>query len=323
MKVTKVAVAHFSAVVRQKSTHIRHALRQRGVTILPWKELSQADGAIVYNIHGSSLGHIQRAYAMGKPILSLQEGMYALGWSGTLPGMRQECKRANNLNIMQFVWSRLDVENYVKTGKRKELLQHYGNPEHDQLLLPPNLTRKSLGIPEHAFVVTRIDQYAHPRGGPSWKDINEMTRHVCGLTKLDPRVWVIHCMHPKNRTHTNLTTVGQERNLTRPFKYPIFDTLRLSDLIVTVSSTEGITAAILGKPIIQYDTSRSNERWPFSQHRVAKRAVSQRELINTTQQAIDGKLNLKPKVNYRQEYYVDGKCAERTAKAIIRYFIAK
>jgi len=125
-------------------------------------------------------------------------------------------------------------------------------------------------------------------------------------------------MHPQRSGNRQVITVKQ--NIIRPFHYPIFDILRLSDLIVTISSTEGITAAVLDKPIIEYDTSRSPERWPFVPHGVARRATTQRELINCVKDALSGKFKLKPKVNYREEYHVDGNCSERTAKAIIQHF---
>jgi len=150
----KLAISHFSSVVRKKSTFIRLALEKQGVSVLPWKELPVADGAIIYNIHQSTLGHIHRAYALSKPIVSLQEGMYALGWKGSLSGMQEECIRANKFNIMQFVWSKFEAANYIATKKEKDLLQHHGNPEYDNLCGDPRITRKSLNIPDDAFVAS-------------------------------------------------------------------------------------------------------------------------------------------------------------------------
>ncbi len=315
----KLAIHCFSGIVRKKSVNLKRELITQGVIILPWKQVEEADGVIVYNIHQSAAPAIRTALSLKKPVLSLQEGMYALGWPATLPGMKKECQRANESGIMQFVWSNLDKSNYIETGKKPELLECHGNPEHDDLVRDSVITKTMLGMPEDAFVVVHIDQYAHPSGnGPSKKPLQYMFHHVRSLTLLNDRIWVITCLHPKQKRDRTPHSSG--RCIIRPFSYPIFDILRLSDLVVTVSSTEGITAAILEKPIVEYDVSNSPSRWPFVEHGVALRATTVPKLQEVTNLTMAGSLEYPRSVNYRQEYHVDGQISKRLAKQIIGFF---
>ena len=312
----KLVTHCFSAVVRKKHFNLKRALITEGVELLPWNRMHEAQGVVVYNIHHSVAETIGRSLQAGKKVLSLQEGMYAIGWPGSLQGMKKECERANASNIMQFVWSQLDRKNYIATGKDPHLLQHFGNPEHDDLLRDPTVTRHVLGIPQDAFVIVHIDQYAHPSGGPSKQQLHKMFQQVQSLVNLDQKVWAITCLHPKQRRRG----MSHERVVTRPFSYPIFDILRLSNMVVTLSSTEGLTAAILDKPIIEYDISASPSRWPFVQHGVAVRAESEAKLRELTKLTMQGSLGLSKKVDYRKEYQVDGHASQRVAQKIKRHF---
>lgn len=315
----KLAIHCFSAIVRKKSVNLKRELITQGLVLLPWRRIKEADGAIVYNIHQSTAPAIRTARSLKKPFLSLQEGMYALGWQATLTSMKKECKRANELDIMQFVWSDLDKSNYITTGKKPELLQHYGNPEHDDLIRYQVVTKTMLGIPKDAFVIVHIDQYSHPSGnGPSRRQLKYMFEHVRNLAILDERIWVITCLHPKQKRDRAPHATG--RCIIRPFSYSIFDILRLSDLVVTVSSTEGITAAILEKPIVEYDISNSPSRWPFVEHGVAFRATLVSKLEELTKLTMAGSLEFPRSVNYRQEYHVDGQISKRVAEQIVRFF---
>lgn len=314
----KIAVHHFSRCVAKKSNFVKNALAAKGISVLPWADVSQSDGAIVFNIHGPARRGIRVAQKHRKKILSIQEGMFAMGWQGTVNGMRSECRMANEQKIMHFVWSKLDYDEYASAGRDKKLMRCLGNPEHDALFLPVKTTRESIGIPEDAFVIVYLEQYAHPRGGPKKQHVEQMIRDVQKLTELDKRVWVIRCLHPRHSKGNEIRY--KDRILIRPFIYPIFDILKLSDIVITVSSTEGITAAILEKPIIQYDISRSPERWPFTKHGVAKRAKTRELLIEYTHLAMANKFALPRHVNYRQHYLIDGNCSERVADRAISYF---
>jgi len=316
----KIALHTFSSVVRHKSVVLRSALRDLGTEILSWQERAQADGCVIYNIHSLVYSAIHQAAKLKKPLISLQEGMFAIGWSSTWPGMRAECKKANTHRIKQLVWSRFEQQNYVKMGRRPELVEHLGNPEYDLLIKEPETTRASYGIPEDAFLIVHIDQYAHRRGGPNKQEIDLMSAHIEKLVDLGKHVWCIRCLHPIHSKHKQKTVAG--RLIVRPFRYPIFDFLRMADLVITLSSTEGVTSAILNVPIIQYDLSGSKERWPFTQHGVAVRATTCSKLVELTKLAMDHKLPLQPTVNYKHEYHVDGKSAERVAQHIVRYFNA-
>ena len=312
----KLAIHCFSAVVKKKSLNLRMALQAKGVELLHPKQMASADGVIIYNIHQFSQSAVKLAQQHKKPILSLQEGMYATGWPKTLQGMTAECNQANTKKIMQFVWSRLEVSQYMKTGKKIELLKHFGNPEHDDLVGEPTIDRLALGIPPDAFVVAHVDQYAHPRGGPGKGQLKLMFNDIRRLVDLDKNIWVISCLHPKQQRKPS----DRERCIVRPFSYPIFDILRLADLVVGVSSTELITAAILHKPIIQYDLSASPERWPFTKHGVAVRATTNAKLKEFTKLEMDKGLELPRELDYREEYHVDGNISQRVAKEVIRHF---
>lgn len=317
----KLAFNYFSAVTRKKSLVLRDALQKKGVELVSWKRLDEADGAIIYNIHSMVEKATVEALSKKKKILSLQEGMFARGWAATLSGMKQECVRANKRNIMHFVWSDLEIENYKKSGRDPKLMQCFGNPEHDLLLQTPKITRDHYGIPKDAVVVVHIDQYAHPKGGPNEDQMNHMGCQIKRLTN-NKNVWLIRCLHPKQKTLLSQPKT-KDRIIKRPFEYPIFDVLRMSDMVVSVSSTEAITAAILGKPLVIYDESKSPHRWPFVEHGVAKQADSYDELHSHLQDIINGSFSLSPKVNYLNKYQVDGKIADRVAENAIRYFKGK
>jgi len=312
----KLVIDCFSTIVKKKSLNLRRALQAQGVELLPLSQINKADGVIVYNIHYFAQATIRLAHQYKKPVLSLQEGMYATGWEETIPGMTEECARANERNIMQFVWSKLEASQYIKTGKNPGLLKHFGNPEHDDLIGNPTIDRMALRIPNDAFVIVHIDQYAHPRGGPTKSDLKRMFHDIRSLTFLGDNVWVVSCLHPKQPRNPS----KQERCIVRPFSYPIFDILRLADLVIGVSSTELITTAILHKPIIQYDVSNSPERWPFTKHGVAVRAITKTKLQDFTNLQMKKGLELPRDLDYREEYHIDGNIAKRVAQEVIRYF---
>jgi hypothetical protein len=316
----KIALHTFSPVVQQKSVILRKALRSLNTEILPWRDRAQADGCVIYNIHNSVYSAIHQATKLKKPLVSLQEGMFAIGWPGTWPGMRAECQKANIHKIKQLVWSRFEQQNYITMGRKPEFVDHFGNPEHDLLLREPKITRAIYDIPEDAFLIVHIDQYAHRSGGPSKEHIDLMSAHIEKTVDFAKHVWCIRCLHPIHSKQKQETVTG--RLIVRPFHYPIFDFLRMADLVITLSSTEGITSAILDVPIIQYDLSGSKERWPFTQHGVAIRATTCSKLVELTKLAMEHKLPLRPTVNYKHEYQVDGKSAERVAQSIVRYFNA-
>lgn len=313
---TKISIHTFSPVVNKKNQRISQALKKLKANIIPWNRLENSDGCLIYNIHGSVSGPIIQASKANKPIISLQEGMFAIGWKSTLSAMRKECERANKYNITQFVWSKFERENYIKMGRKPELVKCFGNPEHDLLTLPPKITKSNYNLPEDAFVILHIDQYAHPRGGPNKKDIDLMCSQIERLTSLDKRIWCIRSLHPIRSKGMDKKSSG--RVIVRPFTYPIFDFVRMADLVITLSSTEGLTSAILNKHIIQYDISNSKERWPFVEHGVAVRATSYSKLIELTQLALDDKLKIEPNFDYKMIYQVDGNATKRVAENIIK-----
>jgi UDP-N-acetylglucosamine 2-epimerase len=313
----KIAIHSFSPVVRQKSNILKKELKKHS-NILPWKNLENSDGCILYNIHGSVSNAIQEASRHKKSIISLQEGMFAIGWESTLSAMRKECERADKHNITQFVWSKFEYENYVKMGRNPELVKYFGNPEYDRLLNPPKFTRENYNIPADAFLILHIDQYAHPRGGPNKNEIELMCSQIENLTKINKDIWCIRSLHPIRSKGKSKEV--KDKIIVRPFTYPIFDFIKMADLVITLSSTEGLTASILDKPIIQYDISSSKERWPFVEHGVAMRATSQPKLVELTKLAMEGKLNLNPKFNYKNIYKVDGKATKRVVENIINHF---
>ncbi len=314
----KISPYFFSAVVRCKAKPLLESLKSKNVKIIPWKNMSDADGVLVWNIHSSAYPAIRTASNRKIPIISLQEGLYALGWKATVPAMRKECVRANTMNIHQVVWSRFERENYITTGRKPDMIVNMGNPEHDLLFNPLRETRSTFGIPEHAFVVVYLAQYAHPRGGPNEQELKQMAQYVMDLISVHSRVWVIHCLHPKQSRKVKMTQEG--RRIIRPFRFPVFDIIRMSDLVVTLSSTEAITASILKKPIIEYDISNSNPRWPFSQHGVSIRANNQKDLKKYVNAALEKKLQLPRNIDYAKEYQADGNSSNRVADYIIQHF---
>lgn len=315
----KLALDCFSNVVKSKSKNLRIALENEGVKVADWNEISSCDGGIIYNIHSSVTKRIQEANRIGKRLISLQEGMYAINWPKTLPGMKDECNRANLLKIHQLVWSPLEVDNYLYTGKEKGLLEAVGNPEHDDLLKEPNFTRASYNIPEDAYVICHLCQYAHPHGGPTSDQLNLMIDHIKKLKLINDKVYIIHCLHPNQRIP--LRYQHEPRVIPRVYAYPTFDVIRFSDLVITVSSTEAITAAILEKPLILYDISTSPERWPFSSHGVGLHINNEKDLVYKVKSFVSGDFKMpKGYVDYKQIYGVDGNSSSRVADKVINYF---
>ena len=308
----------FSKVVELKSRNIRKALESKGVEIVPWSEMESSDGGIIYNIHGSVERQLKDANKIGKKLISLQEGMYAVNWKKTLPGMKDECRRANSLKVHQIVWSQLDLQNYIFTGKDLKLIEALGNPEYDDFQKEPKFTRKDYGIPDDAVVVCHLCQYEHPNGGPTNEQFNFMIKDIKNLKKLDSNIYVIHCLHPNQRVP--LMYQKEERVIVRPFEYPVADIIRFSDVVITVSSTEAITAAVLKKPLILYDISQSPERWPFSAHGVGLKIVNEKELQLAMKSILDKTYSVNSYVDYSKAYLVDGNTSNKIADRIIKYF---
>jgi hypothetical protein len=308
----RIGINYFSHVVKHKAQNLVAALESKGVELVSCDE--DAAGYITYNIHPIGLKGVAKAIADRKKIISIQEAMYAIGWPGTVAGMRKECENANALNIQQVVWSHFETQNYIRTGRHSDKIVHLGNPEHD--FSPQKVTRESLGIADEDFVIAYIGQYEHPRGGPTQEQLDLMQQQVQKLKKLGAKILI--CPHPKNKTKL----VKEKDVFIRPFHYPIFDNLRMADLIVTLSSTEGITAAIFGKPIIEFDISNSPERWPFVYHGVAVRATNKLELVAHTKKFMAGG-KLAPTVSYKEAYHIDGNISNKVADYIIGYFEGK
>lgn len=95
--------------------------------------------------------------------------------------------------------------------------------------------------------------------------------------------------------------------------------LAVSDLVITVSSTTGLEAAVMGKPLAYINVTSKDDYIPFADMGIGFKCSNSEELAEVLQLLIDQKIQLPPNV---AKYRTDGKAAERVG-CLVKKFAEK
>lgn len=96
--------------------------------------------------------------------------------------------------------------------------------------------------------------------------------------------------------------------------------LAISDLVITVSSTTGLEAAVMGKPLVYINVTDKEDYIPFADMGIGIRCSSSEELAEQLQRILIDKNA--PVLKNTAEYKTDGKAAVRVGK-LVRDFAEK
>ncbi|NBH71717.1 hypothetical protein D3Z51_06700 [Clostridiaceae bacterium] len=88
--------------------------------------------------------------------------------------------------------------------------------------------------------------------------------------------------------------------------------IAVSDLIITVSSTTGLEAAVMGKPLLYINTTDFNEDIPFDNMGIGIRCSTADELADQIGKIFNGEGD--DKIFQNKKYATDGKAAERVGE---------
>lgn len=92
--------------------------------------------------------------------------------------------------------------------------------------------------------------------------------------------------------------------------------LAVSDLIITVSSTTGLEAAVMGKPLVYINVTEKEDYIPFADMGIGIKCTNSMEIYDVLKQIIsDNKL---PVLSNISKYKTDGKAAERVGELVKR-----
>ena len=90
--------------------------------------------------------------------------------------------------------------------------------------------------------------------------------------------------------------------------------IAISDLVITVSSTTGLEAAVMGKPLLYINTTGKDDYIPFNEMGIGIKCTDEKELSDAiSSYLIDNKQLDLPGIS---KFTTDGKAAERVAKLI-------
>lgn len=147
-------------------------------------------------------------------------------------------------------------QSLVKDGRPAESIAVTGNPAFDALHDPSNLHQarelaSEWGLTKDAKVVMWVShyepEYHHITGKKGDKDLPFKIRSILiNMLDSNPDMFLIVRPHPSE----SIPSLDHERIKVCGQKYPIEILLHLSDLIVTMTSTVGLQALILGKFVV-------------------------------------------------------------------------
>ena len=217
---------------------------------------------------------------------------------------------------MLAVWGDAPKHAFIKKGVPEERIIITGSPQFDDLALR-NIDFKekeliNLGVKPDKKVIVLATQ--------SIPNIEQITEALSRAVKEIPKTQLVIKTHPSEYlTKKYLEIAGKHLDntvLTKEYLYPL---LNRCDLLVISSSTVGMEAMILGKPVITVNFTGKPDLMPYAEEKAAVGVYKEEDLLRTIKLVLDKKSRKKLKVKefiYKRCYKMDGKASERIVEFI-------
>jgi len=161
---------------------------------------------------------------------------------------------------------------------------------------------------------------------PIYTDLNlTIIENIGSYVEKHPNTRLIIKPHPIEKSKVYSQIAKKYKNvISESFDKPIAELIASSDVVIMVSSTVGLEAALLDKPIICINTTKEEMASMYISSGVAIEVNRVEELIPTIEEVLYNKkvqkklANARKKFVYEHAYIQDGKASERVANVIIQ-----
>ncbi|GAA3645943.1 UDP-N-acetylglucosamine 2-epimerase [Asaccharospora irregularis] len=189
-----------------------------------------------------------------------------------------------------------------------------GQPAFDKLLEFKNLNKmemcKKLGIDSSKTIVSLMSQPIDSRENVLKALIHAMKEHE--------NKQLIIKLHPNEDgkiQQVMLDEMGYKAIIVKDIEAPKI--IELSDLVITVSSTTGLEAVVMDKPLISINLTGEPDFIPYNDMGIGLGVYDKEELSKTISLIFEDSEVVEKLKEARQEFATDGKAASRVAELII------
>ncbi len=260
----------------------------------------------------------------GVPVLVLQHGAVSMDMGGfhvmPLEGGRQA------------VWGNLPREWHLHRGKTPESQVVTGNPGFDAIAAgwdaPSEEVRRRLGIdPQKGLILLATEWLSGTSSLATVEDEEKFIRHTLRALKRFPDHKVVVKLHPGYQpAYERLVRAiaAREGVAVTLAKTGLWDLLASSDVVIISSSTVGLEAMILGRPVVVVHTYQGAEEVPYVASGAALGASQPEEIAEAVERALHdagaGEAMARARETFVPAYASkqDGLASERVAQLIRR-----
>lgn len=240
---------------------------------------------------------------MGIPHFEIQHGLYTVS-----------SLMAKPLSDKIFIWGDATKDALIEAGADIDQMEITGSPKYDSLITKLNDQSKSANLPKTILFTTQPVS-----GNINLQIINEIEpylkeRNVRLIVKPHPSETADY--YRKGVKNSDMIDVKNNDENT-------IDLLLNTDIVILLSSTVGIEAAILGKPMISVNLT--NQTSVYVESGVALEVKNIKDLAPQIEKVISNDKIQKTLAQCREEfvynyaYLQNGKASERVVEAIIKF----
>ena len=232
----------------------------------------------------------------------------------------------------QAVWGIISKEWAVKRGKPPETQVITGNPRYDSIVTGKKDEKEKLKVysklgidRQKGIVIIATSWYAGVSSSYTPEEVEEFISKTLEAMKEFPEKQVVVKLHPGDfETYNEITKkIANELKIdifiTRHYLWELLD---MCDLLITHSSTVGLEAMLLNKPVITFYSKEISPLIPYHTTESVVRVHESSNLISAIRSVLyDKKLQAELEKARRQfiyeyAYWQDGKASQRVANLI-------
>ena len=217
------------------------------------------------------------------------------------------------------VWGDSSKEALINKGVPKEKIIITGAPQFDNLAIKKAYFErkaiKELGINQNKKLVILTTQLV--------SDMEDITSAVFKAVKSIPGIQLVIKTHPAEYSIKRYKRIAKKESLniiiTKKHLYPL---LSMCDVLITPSSTTGLEAMIMGKPLITINLSGKPDEMPYAESGAAIGVYRPEDIgpaIKSVLEDKDARKRLAKKAKlfiYDQCYKMDGNASKRVINLI-------
>lgn len=249
--------------------------------------------------------HVLLAKKKGIPVLEIRHGIISSNLPPNPPW-------SDKIAVGGDYWKKLYIN---KIGARENQIVVTGWPKFDSYTGLKKLDKQK----RESDVILFATQ-------PIYTDLNlTIIENIGSYVEKHPNTRLIIKPHPTEKSKVYSQIAKKYKNvISESFDKPIAELMASSDVVIIVSSTVGLEAALLDKPIICINMTKEEMASMYISSGVAIEVNRVEELIPTIEEVLYNKkvqkklANARKKFVYEHAYIQDGKASERVANVIIQ-----